>query len=235
MLPSLDRQFSARYCEHYDEPIEYVDSFNDPMPGIAVAAGTMDAPAGVPAVGITHEGQMLAIIGTSSCFMTRTNEKKNVSGISSIVKDGILPGKFGYEAGQNCVGDMFAWFVDNLVPEECLKKAADKNIHIQSYLAELAGELRTGVSGLIAMDWWSGNRSPLSDDNLSGMILGLMLQTKPEEIYRALVQEAAFGARLIVENYAENEVTTEEAFASGGSCIFETRKKFGICRCYNDA
>lgn len=185
-------------------------------PGIAVAVGNVDAHVCVPAVGIDGPAKMLAIMGTSTCHIMMGTEEKQVPGMCGVVEDGVMPGYFGYEAGQSCVGDHFAWFVENCVPAayEEEARAQGKNIHV--YLTEKAEKLRPGESGLLALDWWNGNRSVLVDVDLTGMMLGMTLATRPEEMYRALIEATAYGTREIIENYRANGVPVEEFFASGG-------------------
>lgn len=185
-------------------------------PGIAVAVGNVDAHVCVPAVGIDGPAKMLAIMGTSTCHIMMAEEEKQVPGMCGVVADGVLPGYYGYEAGQSCVGDHFAWFVENCVPAAYAQEAEaqGKNIHV--YLTEKAEKLRPGQSGLLALDWWNGNRSVLVDVDLTGMMLGMTLATRPEEMYRALIEATAYGTREIIENYRANGVPVEEFFASGG-------------------
>ncbi|MBQ6863443.1 MAG: ribulokinase [Clostridia bacterium] len=184
--------------------------------GTAVAVGIIDAHVFVPAVGIAEEGKMLAIMGTSTCHMLLGKEEKQVQGMCGVVEDGILPGFFGYEAGQSCVGDHFAWFIDNCVPESYKKAASEEGINIHKYLRAKAEKLKTGESGLVALDWWNGNRSCLVDVDLTGMMLGMTLQTKPEEIYRALIEATAYGTRMIIETFREYGVPVHEFYAAGG-------------------
>ncbi len=184
--------------------------------GTAVAIGNVDAHVCVPAVGIDGPGKMLAIMGTSTCHMMMGTTEVQVPGICGVVEDGILPGYFGYEAGQSCVGDHFAWFIDNCLPASYYEAAEKEGKNIHKYLREKAQQQKPGESGLVALDWWNGNRSVLVDVDLMGMMLGMTLQTKPEEIYRALIEATAYGTRMIVENYRENGVPVEEFFASGG-------------------
>ncbi len=184
--------------------------------GIAVAVGIIDAHVFVPAVGIAEAGKMLAIMGTSTCHMLLGNEEKQVQGMCGVVEDGILPGFFGYEAGQSCVGDHFAWFIDNCVPESYKKAAAEEGVNIHKYLRSKAEKLKAGESGLVALDWWNGNRSCLVDVDLTGMMLGMTLQTKPEEIYRALIEATAYGTRMIIETFREYGVPVHEFYAAGG-------------------
>lgn len=184
--------------------------------GTAVAVGVIDAHVCMPAVKITNAGKMLAIMGTSTCHMLLGDKEKLVPGICGYVEDGIMPGFIGYEAGQACVGDHFDWFVKNCVPHEYIEIAKKLNQNIHVYLQTLADRLKPGESGLLALDWWNGNRSVLVDADLTGMILGMTLQTKPEEIYRALVEATAFGTRVIVENFEDYGVPVNEFYAAGG-------------------
>lgn len=184
--------------------------------GTAVAIGNVDAHVSAPAVGIDGPGKILAIIGTSTCHVLMGTEEKQVPGMCGVVADGILPGYYGYEAGQSCVGDHFAWFVDHCLPAEYHEEAKKAGISVHSYLSQKAQKLKPGESGLLALDWWNGNRSVLVDVDLTGMILGMTLQTKAEEIYRALIEATAYGNREIVENFRRNGVPVEEFFAAGG-------------------
>jgi L-ribulokinase len=186
------------------------------VPGIPVAVGIIDAHSAVPAATIADEGQMLMIMGTSTCHMVLTREKHLVEGISGVVADGILPGFYGYEAGQVAVGDIFAWFVNNSVPAEYAQEAAAKGKSLHEILADKARAQRPGEHGLLALDWWNGNRTPLVDADLSGLLLGCTLQTRPEDIYRALVEATAFGTRLIIETYRKFGVPVNELYACGG-------------------
>lgn len=184
--------------------------------GTAVAVGNVDAHVSLPAVGITDEAKMLMIMGTSTCHILLGTEEKIVPGMCGVVEDGVIPGFLGYEAGQSCVGDHFEWFVDNCVPASYIKEAEEKAINIHTLLTEKAGKLKVGESGLIALDWWNGNRSILVDVDLTGMLIGCTLLTKPEEIYRALIEATAYGTRKIIETFKENGVPIKELYAAGG-------------------
>lgn len=184
--------------------------------GTAVATSVIDAHVFVPAVGISEAGKMLAIMGTSTCHMLLGTEEKQVKGMCGVVEDGILPGFFGYEAGQSCVGDHFQWFIDTCLPASYKEEAAYRGINIHQLLREKAQKLRPGESGLLALDWWNGNRSCLVDVDLTGMMLGMTLQTKPEEIYRALIEATAYGTRMIIETFREYGVPVTEFYAAGG-------------------
>lgn len=185
-------------------------------PGTAVAVGNVDAHVCIAAVGIDSPGKLLAIVGTSTCDILMGTEEKQIEGICGVVEDGVLPGYYGYEAGQSCVGDHFQWFVENCVPRSYYKEAEKNNESIHQYLSRLAEKQKPGESGLIALDWWNGNRSVLVDTNLSGVILGMTLQTKAEEIYRSLIEATAYGTRKIIENFIKNGIPIDEFYASGG-------------------
>ena len=183
---------------------------------VAVGVANIDAHVAVPATTVTKDGSLVAIMGTSNCYMLLGKEPKMIEGICGYVEDGILPGYIGFEAGQSCVGDHFAWFVDNCVPKSYTQEAKERNITVHELLTEKASKLKVGESGLLALDWWNGNRSILVDVDLTGMILGMTLNTKPEEIYRALIEATAYGANVIVKNFEENGVAINDIVCCGG-------------------
>lgn len=185
-------------------------------PGTAVAVGNIDAHAAVPAVGVVSPGKMVMVMGTSTCHMLLADEERAVEGICGVVEDGIIPGLFGYEAGQSAVGDIFAWFVDETVPVYVLAEAQDKGVSVHELLEQKASQLRPGESGLVALDWHNGNRSTLMDADLTGLMLGMTLATKPEEMYRALLEATAFGTRSIVEAFRKGGLEVNELYACGG-------------------
>lgn len=196
----------------------------------AVGVGCIDAHAALPSVGITGPGELLMIMGTSVCDILCGEEEREVPGTCGVVEDGVLPGLFGYEAGQPCVGDMLDWFSRRCVPAEYLEEAERKGLGIQQLLTEKAQRLSPGESGLLALDWWNGNRSVLVDSELSGLILGLTLSSRPEEIYRALIESAAFGQRMIVEAFEKAGVPVNRLYACGGI----TRKNPMMMQIYAD-
>ncbi|MBQ9941484.1 MAG: ribulokinase [Christensenellaceae bacterium] len=184
--------------------------------GLPVAVGIIDAHASVPACGIDGPGKMLMIMGTSTCHMLLSEKEMGVPGTCGIVKDGIMPGSFGYEAGQSCVGDHFSWFVEYCLPESYAIEAREAGISPHQLLTQKAEVLRPGQSGLLALDWWNGVRSVLMDFDLNGLILGMTLRTKPEEIYRALIEATAYGTRQIIEAFEVAGVPVNELVAAGG-------------------
>lgn len=188
------------------------------VPGTAVAAPIIDGQAGIPGAGVVTPGKLQLILGTSaSCFLLDTRDRE-MDGICGCVMDGVIPGYYAYEAGQSSVGDTFGWFVNTCVPESYSRQAQARGISVFSLLDEKAAALQVGENGLLALDWWNGCRSPWADHSLSGMLLGLTLQTRPEDIYRALIESTAFGARLLVDRYREAGIPIREAVASGGIC-----------------
>ena len=186
------------------------------MSGIAVSAPQMDAYAAMPGIGIAKPGVMLLVIGTSTGIMLLNKEQAQVEGVTACLPDTYYPGLWGYGSGQASVGDAFGWFIDRCVPEAYKKEADKRNISCHQYLSELAALYKPGENGLIALDWLGGNRSCLGNPDLSGMILGLTLQTKPEHIYRALLEATAFGVRIIVNAYRDAGVAVDEIWACGG-------------------
>jgi L-ribulokinase len=184
--------------------------------GTAVAVANVDAHVSVPAATVVEPGRMVIIMGTSNCHMVLGEEEHLVPGMCGYVEDGIIPGFFGYEAGQSCVGDHFAWFVENCAPDSYFQAARDRGTDIHALLEEQAAALLPGESGLIALDWWNGNRSILVDVDLTGLLIGQTLATRPEEIYRALIEATAFGTRVIIETFEQNGVPVKEIVATGG-------------------
>jgi L-ribulokinase len=184
--------------------------------GTAVAIANVDAHVSVPAATVTEPGRMVMIMGTSICHMVLGREERTVEGMCGVVEDGIIPGLFGFEAGQSGVGDIFAWFVNNCIPKDYHQEAQRRNIDIHQLLEEKTASQRPGEHGLLALDWWNGNRSVLVDVDLSGLLIGATLGTRPEDIYRALIEATAFGTRVIIEAFEQNGVKVSELVACGG-------------------
>ena len=184
--------------------------------GTTVALPMLDAHAAMPALNIVDSGDLMLIIGTSACHILNAAEEKTVEGICGYVKDGVIPGLYTYEAGQSGVGDIFDWHVKNCIPEKYEIEAREKGIGVHKLLRELAKAQKPGESGLIALDWWNGNRNILGDASLSGMLVGATLRTKPEDIYRALIEATAFGLRVIVEQYEKYGIEIKNVVAAGG-------------------
>jgi L-ribulokinase len=184
--------------------------------GTAVAVANVDAHVAVPAATVIEAGRMVMIMGTSTCHMVLSKDERTVPGMCGYVEDGILPGFFGYEAGQSCVGDHFAWFAEQCVPPAYHDEARDRGLDIHVLLQEKAAGQRVGESGLLALDWWNGNRSVLVDAAVGGLLIGATLATTPEEIYRALIEATAYGTRVIVETFEANGIPITDMVACGG-------------------
>jgi L-ribulokinase len=181
---------------------------------VAVAVGNVDSFVSVPGAGVKRPGVFVMVVGTSICDLVIDRQEVRMPGITGVVENGILPGFFGYEAGQAAVGDMFAWFGGRLLGLRSGGSGTGANWHAEFEAA--AAAIAPGASGLVALDWWNGNRTILGDADLSGVIAGLTLATTPTEIYRALLESVAFGARRIIENFVDHDVAIGEVVACGG-------------------
>jgi L-ribulokinase len=184
--------------------------------GIAVAVGNVDAHVTAPAARAIEAGQMLAVMGTSTCHIMNGDELAEVPGMCGVVRGGVTPGLWGYEAGQSGVGDIFAWFAENAVPPRYHDAARERGTDLHDHLSELAGRQEVGEHGLVALDWSNGNRSVLVDHELSGLIVGLTLSTQAEDVYRALIEATAFGTRKIIETFEASGLPVHELIVAGG-------------------
>lgn len=172
--------------------------------GIPVSAATIDAHSGVAGMGVCREGPVSLIMGTSTCHMVLSKELRIFEGYAGVVRDGIIPGYYGYESGQSAVGDIFGWFVKDFAGTDF------------EDISARAAALKPGASGLVALDWLNGNRSVLMNATLTGMVLGLTLDSRPEEVYRAWVEATAFGTRKIIEAHVSAGIPAAELVVCGG-------------------
>ena len=184
--------------------------------GTAVAVAVGDAHSALPSANVTSGGKMMLILGTSACQIVLDKKDVSIDGICGSVVDGIIPEYVSYEAGQTCFGDAFDWVVKNTVPQSYYKEAEKLGQSIFDFITKKADELKVGESGLLALDWFNGNRNPYFDFSLSGAILGLTLSTKPEHIYRAVVEANAYCAKRIMDLYKDNGIVVNEIVAGGG-------------------
>ncbi|MGI5132170.1 ribulokinase [Pseudonocardia sp. CA-107938] len=184
--------------------------------GIAVAVGNVDAHVTPPAANALEPGQMVAIMGTSTCHVMVSDQLGEVPGMCGVVDGGIVAGRWGYEAGQSGVGDIFGWFVETCVPPAYHEQGAARGIGVHALLTELAAAQEIGEHGLVALDWHSGNRSVLVDHELSAVVVGQTLATRPEHTYRALLEATAFGTRTIIEAFEAAGVPVAELVVAGG-------------------
>jgi L-ribulokinase len=155
-------------------------------------------------------------MGTSTCHIMNGDSLQTVEGMCGVVPDGVIPGLYGYEAGQSGVGDIFAWFVENAVPPEYHQAARAAGLDLHAYLEREAAAQKPGEHGLIALDWWNGNRSVLVDADLTGLLIGGTLATRAPDIYRALIEATAFGTRIIIEAFESRGIAVKELIAAGG-------------------
>jgi L-ribulokinase len=180
------------------------------LPGTPVAVANVDAHVSVPAATVVSPGSLVAVMGTSTCHLALSDVDRVVPGFCGVVEDGVIPGMFGYEAGQAAVGDMFAWYVG------LLSGGRDGAAGLHQSLEHEASQLRPGESGLVALDWWNGNRSVLVDADLTGLLLGATLATTRGDIYRALLESTAFGTRVIIDSLEDAGINVDEIVACGG-------------------
>ena len=187
--------------------------------GIPVSTAIIDAHAGVPGVGAADPGTLVMVCGTSSCHMLNAVEYHRVPGVAGVVKDGILPGMYGYEAGQAAVGDAFDWL---------------RRLTGQKTFAQLGRRARTvppGADGVLCVDWFNGCRTPLMDGNLRGGFFGLTLRHEPHHLYRALLESSALGLRWIVDLLRERGVPVKKFIATGGPAPSQSALRAGCGRC----
>jgi L-ribulokinase len=179
-------------------------------PGTTIATGMIGPQTAVPAASIAEPGKMALVLGSVFKLLVLSKKEYRVPGMSGMVEDGIVPGLIGFEAEQAGGSNHYNWFINNGIPGEYLRVARKQKISIHKLIEEKAQQLEPAESGLVALDWWNGNRSILADKDLTGLILGYSLATKPEEIYRALVEATAFGTRKIFETFIASGVPINE-------------------------
>lgn len=184
--------------------------------GTPVSVAIIDAHAAVLGCGVAEAGKMVLVLGTSTCHLVMHPDAVYAPGIAGIVEDGIVPGLVAYESGQSAVGDIFAWFVQQQVPAALQREAEAQGMDIFAYLERLAAQVPPGANGVLALDWWNGNRSTLMDASLSGLLIGLTLATRPQEIYRALIEATAFGTLAIIDNHTGHGIPIDALYACGG-------------------
>lgn len=205
---------------HIGEAVGHVSKSFSEASGLktstVVAVPHTDAGVVPIALGMGREGQMIMSIGTSTCHFLLGDSLRDIPGICGSIYDGAVPGFYAYEAGQACVGDGFSWFIKNFVGNEIRKEAEERNKSVYAILAERASMHGPGTTGLIALDWFNGNRSTLVNVDLSGIVMGLKLDTKVEDVYRAIIESTAFGTKKIIENFRKHGVPVSELYACGG-------------------
>ncbi len=183
--------------------------------GIAIATPLIDAQSSLAAAGL-FDGSVLLVVGTSAVMAVNSSAECEISGILSRGRGSAVPSLTTFESGLAAMGDLYDWFIKNCMPAEYKKRASELGVGDHAYLRSLASKKRVGENRLIALDWWNGNRSVIKDDSLSGLIVGLRLSTRPEDIYRALLESTAFGLRRVCENYEEQGICIEQITVTGG-------------------
>lgn len=183
--------------------------------GIAVSAPIIDAYGAISASGIS-ENRAVLVLGTSAVLEAVTSSDKEIKGLLVSSYESIAPKMTTIEAGLAAMGDLFEWFIKNCLPAEYTKKANELGLTPHQYLRSLSQNQKIGAHGLIALDWWNGCRSMNLNNELSGTIIGLRLSTRPEDIYRALIESTAFGIRRILDSLNEQGIIFTEIFATGG-------------------
>lgn len=184
--------------------------------GTAVAVANMDAHVSVAGCGVTDPGVMVMIMGTSICDLLLGEEPREVEGMCGVVRDGVFPGYWAFEAGQSCVGDLFAWYRRAALPASVVREAQEQGVDPLTALERTARSVTPGSNGVVALDWWNGNRSVLVDADLSGLLLGMTLATGPAEVFRALIESTAFGKKMIVDAFDGAGVPVRSMVACGG-------------------
>lgn len=184
-------------------------------PGTPVAVANIDAHAAVPGAGLVQKDTMALVMGTSLCHMVLAERSRDVRGICGVVADGIVPGLHAYESGQPAFGDLLSWYVTHQLPQSYAAAAERAGLSVFAFLEQKAAQLEEG-SGLLALDWWNGNRSVLDDAHLTGVVVGCTLETRSEHVYLALMESLAFGTHVILDSFAERGIQIEELVACGG-------------------
>ncbi len=226
-LSALDPRFADFVTEKLDHPLSQLGeraggltaeaaAWTGLLEDTPVAVGNIDAHVTAAAAQTTAPGRMLAIMGTSTCHVMNSEVLAEVPGMCGMALGGITPGMWGYEAGQSGVGDIFGWFVDTHVPPAYHQEAAERGVSVHDLLSAKAADAPVGAHGLVALDWHSGNRSVLVDHSLTGVLVGMTLATRPEEVYRALVEATAFGTRTIIEAFTTAGVPVHDLTIGGG-------------------
>ena len=186
------------------------------LPGISVGTSIIDAHAALTGSGIAFPEKMVLVMGTSTCHMMVSKKEVFLEGVAGVVKDGIIPEHYGYESGQSAVGDIFAWVTSYGLPETYYYESNKSGVSLHELLIKKCMLQTPGDHGLLALDWLNGNRSVLMNSDLNGLLIGLTLKTKPEDIYRAMIEATAFGTKLIIEAYIKSGINIKELYACGG-------------------
>ena len=184
--------------------------------GIAVSPSLIDSHCGVAGSGVYKKNQQMLVVGTSSVIVALNDRPFSGQGVLGTAKDTIVPGYYALESGIAAVGDMFAWYMENLLPYRLYREAKDRGEDLFTFMTEKVYQLPMSEDTVIALDWWGGNKTPYVDAQLAGLFYGMGLTTKPEELFRAMIEASAFGTRQIFEVYEKAGVEVDEIVCSGG-------------------
>lgn len=175
----------------------------------------IDAHSGVLGAGAIEKGEFTPVIGTSTCHLMLDPKQEPIPSITGSVKDAIIPGLYAYEAGQAAVGDLFS-YSERMAPQHIVEEAAKQDKSVLEYLETLASQISVEDQHVVVLDWHNGNRSILSDSHLTGSVFGLTLQTPFEMVHRAYLESTAFGTKMIMKQFEDNDIPVHTVYASGG-------------------
>lgn len=183
--------------------------------GLPVAIPVIDAQVGVLGSGVYSPEVMVMVMGSSTIHLVMSKLERMFVGFAGMVKDGILDGYWGYEAGQPATGDLLDWFRNTLAPIQLFERAREDDVDEMVVMDRWLHEEPTGSGGMVALDWWNGNRSVLSNTTLKGMISGFTLGTTAPQILKGLVEATGFGTRKIIDTFRANDIHIDRIVATG--------------------
>lgn len=182
---------------------------------VQISPYMIDAHSGVLGAGAIEKGEFTPVIGTSTCHLMLDPKQESIPSITGSVKDAIIPGLYAYEAGQAAVGDLFS-YSERMAPQHIVEEAAKQDKSVLEYLETLASQIPVEDQHVVVLDWHNGNRSILSDSHLTGSVFGLTLQTPFEMVHRAYLESTAFGTKMIMKQFEDNDIPVHTVYASGG-------------------
>lgn len=183
-------------------------------PDVTVAAGLLDGHTSPAALGGLRKEDAVLVVGTSNVLSVQSEELHDIEGICGIVLDALTPGMYAVDSGQAGTGDMLEWYVKNAVPAQVQAEAEEKGVSVHQVLTSRIN--RPWENTVVAADWWNGSRNAPCDLSLPGVMMGMTLKTRPEDIYLALLQAIVCGTREILEVCAGYGIKPERMLATGG-------------------
>mgnify|MGYP002720834504 FL=1 len=194
---------------------EYYQNLWGLSSNVQISPYMIDAHSGVLGAGAIEKGEFTPVIGTSTCHLMLDPKQEPIPSITGSVKDAIIPGLYAYEAGQAAVGDLFS-YSERMAPQHIVEEAAKQDKSVLEYLETLASQIPVEDQHVVVLDWHNGNRSILSDSHLTGSVFGLTLQTPFEMVHRAYLESTAFGTKMIMKQFEDNDIPVHTVYASGG-------------------